>query len=279
MKNKLFIVLVIIAGLILALIWHFSGPPPAHMVDYRSAEAQTAISNLQIQIAKNRTDAIARMPVLKSGFVPTAMPGGGYVEPPPETNEPPPPLVIDPKYANSTNWPDDPRPEAKTFHQFAKVANLFNFEPNVTYDKDEDFPHFTKAVGTATHEAQMDTRNNRIFSLYSYRDRSASMQDYPGVTDEWKYGTGKWDERQMIEETFRILRGLGYAETLAAISRGQRQFIPQPWRVTTSDGELQIIYPFAKVILYDEAGNRRVIAEYRMGSSGSVGLVDWSSLY
>ena len=105
------------------------------------------------------------------------------------------------------------------------------------------------------------------------------MKDYSGVTDEWKNGTGKWDERQMIDETFRILRELDYAETLAATSRAPRQFIPQPWRVTTSDGELQIIYPFAKVILYDEAGNRRVIAEYRMGSNGSVGLVDWFSLY
>ena len=215
-----------------------------------------------------------------SGFVPTAMPGSGYVKLPPTTNAPLEPApVIAPKFSNLTNWPNDSRPEVKVFYQFAKAANLYKFEPTVTYDKAEEFPLFRKAIGTSTHEAQMDTRTQRIVSFYSYRDRSASVTDFPGVTEEWKSGTGKWNEEQMIDKTFQILRELGYAETLAATSRGYRHFNPEPWRITLLDGQFQIIYPFAKVILYDEAGNRRVIAEYRMGSDGPVGLVDWYSLY
>ena len=239
------------------------------------------MANVRAASEKLRAESSAvRMPKLESGFVPMVIPGSAYVQPPPETNEPPPPApVIDPKYSNPTNWPDDARPEAKVFYQFARVAHLYNFEPNVTCDKDEDFPHFRKAGGTATHEAQLDTRNNRIVALYSYRDRSASLKDYPGVTDDWKNRTGKWNKQQMIDATFRILRALGYTEVLAATSRGYRRFTPQPWRITTPEGGFKIIYPFAKVMLYDEASNRRVIAEYRMGPNGPVGLVDWDSLY
>jgi hypothetical protein len=287
MKKIRPVILLLIGAFLAVLLWRFTKPVPMLPPPPSIESHLRMMENLRIhsekmrnESAQARTQTPPRMPVLKNGFVPMETSSSNHIILPPETNGfPQPTPVVDAIYASPTNWPDDPRPEAKTFIQFARMARPYNFEPNVIYDKDEEFPQFRKAVGTSTHEAQIDTRNNRIVSFYSYRDRSASLKNYPGVSEGWKNGTGQWDSRQMINETFRILRELGYTDTLAATSRGYRHFITQPWRVTAPDGEFQIIYPFAKVMLYDEFGNRRVIAEYRMGPDGPVGLVDWNSLY
>lgn len=185
--------------------------------------------------------------------------------------------VIDPKFANPTNWPEDSRPEVKAVYQFAKVAKLYNFDPLVTAYKDS--LRYQKTIVSATHEADIDTHNQRITDIYSYRDRSHSMTEYAGVTDAWVNGTGTWNEQQMAAETFRILQDLGYTETLTAVRQGTESFTPQPWRVNLPDGGQKIIYPFAVVKLYDANGQTRVTAEYRMGPDGPVGLVDWFSLY
>lgn len=292
MKNKLFYIL--LAGLILVALFFFTfwffrvkdlpKNPPPEIGDYSSAEVRTSMSNLHAWTESMRSNAVRmplRMPNLVGGFVP--MPTGDYVEVP-ETNEPASPApIIDSKFADPTNWPADPRPQVTNFYQFAKAAKLYKFDPTVTYYKDADFPHFTKSVGTVTHEAQIDTRNGHIENIYSYRDRSGSRSEYPGVTDEWANATGNWHERQMVEETFRILRELGYTETLKAVSQGRHEFKPEGWRVKLPEGGFKIVYPFATVKLFGPSvpgdNSPRVTAQFRMGPNGPVGLVDWDSLY
>jgi hypothetical protein len=212
----------------------------------------------------------------KYGWPTGGMPGMPPVKQPGIKPLQPVPLV-DLKFSDSTNWPEDSRPEVKAVYQFAKVAKLYNFDPAVMAYKDS--LRYQKTVVTTTHEADIDIRNQRITDIYSYYGRSHSMTEYSGVTDDWAKGTGTWNEQQMAAETFRILRELGYTETLAAVRQGSERFTPQPWRVNLPEGGQKIIYPFAVVKLYDANGQTRVTAEYRMGPDGPVGLVDWFSLY
>ena len=269
MKTKLTVGgLCLLLAVVLAFFLHRPAQQPGSEA---GKEAGTAEFAKQVETDRGQS----RKPVFTNGF----LPAGPYMEAA-KTNSPGEQVpVVDLKYSNPTNWPADPRPEVKAFYQFAAAAKLYRFDPVVTYLKDEEFPHFAKAIGTSTYEAQLDTRSKRIVSMYSYRDRSHSMTDYPGVTDEWASGIGAWNRQQMVDETFRILRDLGYTETLAAVSQGRQSFDPQPWRVKLPGGGETIIYPFAIVKLFDANAQARVTAEYRMGPNGPVGLVDWYSIY
>lgn len=290
MKKKRPIILIFLGSLLLVLMWYYTAPPIQPTIVYPIKTEYMVQSNIVAQTARLRAEASqmrkGRMPVLTNGFVPMGMPTNGFVGWNEETNEPPTPLpIIDPKYADPTNWPADSRAEVKSLYQFAKAGKFYQFDPIVTAYRDEESMRFTKSIGTATHDAEVDTRNQRLISFYSYRDRSSSLRDYPGVTDDWANATGKWHERQMVEETFRILRELGYTETLKAVSQGRHEFVVEPWRVNLPEGGFKIVYPFAKVKLYGPTvpgiPNEwpRVTAEYRMGPDGPVGLVDWSSRY
>jgi hypothetical protein len=287
MKHRRPIILIFFGILLLVWVWYYTAPPPpTGPLVYSIATENRFKSERKARIEKNRTETpvMGRMPHMIGGFVP--MPTGAYVEEP-ETNDMGPAPVVDPKYTNAANWPEDARQEVKKFYEFAKVVRPYKFDPAVTYFKDEDFPHFTKAIGTATHFTDMDTRNWRIEQMSSYRDRSHSFGDYPGVTDEWANATGTWHKRQMVEETFRILRELGptYAETLKAVTGRRQEFELTEWRVKLPEGGFKIVYPFATVKLYgpnvsvDPNEGPRVTAQYRMGPDGPVGLVDWDSRY
>jgi hypothetical protein len=288
-KKNIFVLMagIILVALLFFTLWfplakNLPANPPPGMVDYRSVEAQRARTNLKVWRENMRSNAsTARRPNMVSGFVP--MPTDHYVETI-ETNEPVGAApVIDLKFSNPTNWPDDPRLQVTNFYQFAKIAKLYKFDPVVTDYSDSR--RYQKAVGTATHWADIDTRDGRVEKMSSYRDRSGSMNEYPGVTEEWANATGNWHERQMVEETFRILRELGYTNTLQAVSHGRHEFKPQGWRVKLPEGGFKIVYPFATVKLFgpnvsgDPNEPPRVTAQFRMGPNGPVGLVDWFSLY
>jgi hypothetical protein len=285
MKTKRPLIIAVCGLLILACAWYFTAPPPPDPVVYAVAHTRLIRSNLLTQTVKYRIDAADLHELrARSGVKTNGMPTGPHVEPPPETNEPPEIVpAIDPKYLNPTNWPEDSRPEVKEFYRFAKAAKLYKFDPAVTACKDS--LRYQKTVASATHEADIDTRSQRITDIYSYRERSHSMVDYSGVTDDWVNATGTWNENQMVDETFRILRELGYANTLAAVSQGRHEFHSDAWRANLPDGGFKIVYPFATVKLYgpnvsgDPNEGPRVTAEYRMGPHGPVGLVDWFSLY
>lgn len=288
MKNKRPIILIAIGALLAVFVWYYSAPPFQQTVVYAIKTERMVQSNIVAQTASLRAEAAemrkGRMPVLTNGFVEMGMPTNGFVGWNQETNEPPTPApVIDLKYAAPTNWPADSRAEVQSFYKFAKVTSFYKFDPIVTAYRDEQFTRLTKSVGTATHDAEIDTRDQRVIHFYSHRDRSGSLRDYPGVTDDWANATGKWHERQMVEETFRILRELGYTETLKAVSQGRHEFTVEPWRVKLPEGGFKIVLPFAKVKLYgpEVPGDSppRVTAEYRMGPDGPVGLVDWYSIY
>ena len=288
MKNKRPVILIITGALLAVFVWYYSAPPFQQTVVYSIQTERMVQSNIVAYSASLRAQAVevnkGRMPVLTNGFVPMGMPTNGFVGWSQETNEPAAPApIIDPKYSDPTNWPSDSRPEVQSFYKFAKMTRFYKFDPAVTSDMDAF--RFSKEIGTATHSVEIDTRDQRVIHFYSYRERSGSLRDYPGVTDDWAKATGKWHERQMVLETFRILRELGYTETLKAVSQGRHEFIVTPWRVKLPEGGFKIVYPFAKVELYgpnisgDPNEFPRVTAEYRMGPDGPVGLVDWSSLH
>jgi hypothetical protein len=282
MKHKRPIILIIFGILLLVWTWYYTAPPPPGPHYYSIATQKRFKSEQKARMEKRRAEGsvLGRMPHMVGGFVP--MTTDSYVEVP-ETNDIEPAPAIDPKYTNSANWPNDSRAEVRSVYAFAKIARLYKFDPVVTSSTDS--LRFQKMVGTATYSADIDTRNGHIEKMSSRRDRSGSIGDYPGVTEEWANATGKWHERQMVEETFRILRELGYTETLKVVSQGWHKFSPSAWRVKLPEGGFKIVYPFATVELYgpnvtgDPHEPPRVTAEYRMGPDGPVGLVDWFSLY
>ena len=230
----------------------------------------------------------ARVPRLVAGYLQTSMPTNGQVE---TTNDiivdvP----VIDPKYADPTNWPADSRPEVQAIYAFAKVVKPYRFDPTVNSGGQSKSAQVVEFFDTPTHIIYVDAKSRRLDKFASKFDRLGSMVVYSDATDDWGDATGQWDQPQMIAETFRILRDLGptYAETLKAVSQGRSEVKLYEWRIQTTDGQFKIIYPFATVKLYDtkvpvgsgdDYQTPRVTAQYRMGPDGPVGLVDWFSLY
>ena len=178
----------------------------------------------------------------------------------------------------TNKWPDDPRPAAQQFFQFAKAAQLYHFDPVVTYYKEELPTNHGKIinVGTSTHETEILGGN--LINAYSYRDRSHSSDDYPEVMKEWYLCTGTWTEKEAVDETLAILQRLGDTETLRAVQIGRHEYHNGRYPATTPTGERVMVYPFPTVRLFDSSNHLRVIAEYRMGTNGPVGLVDWFHL-
>jgi hypothetical protein len=179
-----------------------------------------------------------------------------------------------------TNWPDDPRPEVQEVYQFARIARPYDFDPHIVYyDKDKTLRN-TMDVITKTHSSEVDTRSHRIRYQYSYHDDSSAPfrevdLDPAEMRKSWADSVGTWNKQEMIDETIRILRELGYTEYLAIAQTGKFEFKVHEYMVKTPDGQQTAIHPFATVTILDAHGPR-VTAEYRMGTNGKpAGLTHW----
>jgi len=181
----------------------------------------------------------------------------------------------------ATNWPDDPRPAVKALYQFAQVAKIYNFDPHVIYCEKDKTLRYTMIVDTKTHSTEMRTRQGyEICHLFSYLDDSYAPSrdvdlDPAELRKSWADCVGTWNKQEMIEETIRILRDLGYNEYLDIAQKGKFEFKLHEYWAKTPDGRQVTIYPFATVKVLDAHGPR-VIAEYRMGTNGRpAGLTHW----
>ena len=292
MKYKRPIILIGIGVLLALLAWYFTAPTvqPERIVSIE--HERLCLSNAVAASRRNMARAGSlviekpgRMPHLITGFVPMGMPTNGYAE---DTNDVLVTIpVIDPKYSNPANWPDDPRPQVKALYAFAQTTKAYKFDPTVSSVGDSKSARGVGFFDTPTHLADVDAETQRLSKFSSKFDRLGSMAAYSDATDDWGDATGKWNQSQIVGETFRILRELGltYADTLQAVSKGRSEVKLHEWRIKTADGQLKLIYPFATVKLYgpnvsgDANQPPRVSAQFRMGSNGPVGLVDWFSLY
>lgn len=290
MKNKRPIILFIIGILLAVGVWYFTTPTLQPERVFSIAHERLAISNMMATTRRMmaRTGSLAvekpwRVPHLVAGYVPMGMPTNGCFENTNETLVPVP--VIDPKYSDSTNWPNDSRPEVQALYAFAKATKAYKFDPTVNSVGDSQSARGVGFFDTPTHIVDVDTKTQRIYKMSSKFESLGSMVTYSDATDDWSDATGQWDQPQMVAETFRILRELGltYADTLQAVSQGHSEVKLHEWRIKTADGQFKIIYPFATVKLFgpEVPGDPtpRVTAQYRMGPAGPVGLVDWFSLY
>ena len=195
--------------------------------------------------------------------------------------------TVAPKYSEPTNWPTDPRPEVQAIYAFAQAAKPYKFDPQVNATKVSASARDVGFFDTATHMIDVDKQTHRLIKFASKLDRLGSQVVYTDADTDWSEATGQWNQQQMIDETLRIVRELGptYTDTLQAVSHGRSTFKAHWWNVKTAGGEMKTIYPFATVKLFgpDTSGNPneppRVTAQFRMGATGPVGLVDWFSIY
>lgn len=171
------------------------------------------------------------------------------------------------------DWPEDPRPSVQQLYHFAGVAHLFKFDPKITFYKEQKHTQIVE-VGTPTHYAEF--MNGRLTSVYSRRERLNSNVHYPEGMDEWYLGTGTWAEIEAVNETLDIMRRLNYAEMLKVVAVGRQEYFNGRVRANTPDGQTVTVNLFPTVRLYDAKNTLRVKAEFRMGTNGPVGLVDWS---
>jgi hypothetical protein len=86
----------------------------------------------------------------------------------------------------------------------------------------------------------------------------------------WYKATAKWTEQEALAETHRILEKLGIRFEVAA-----SEVTPITTKVQTPTGERVTVTPFWTVKLSDTAGNRRIMAEFRMGESGPGRITEW----
>jgi len=86
----------------------------------------------------------------------------------------------------------------------------------------------------------------------------------------WYKATAKWTEQEALAETHRILEKLGIRFEVAA-----SEVKPITTEVQTPTGERVTVTPFWTVDLLDTAGNRVIMAEFRMGESGPGRITEW----
>jgi hypothetical protein len=274
MKNKRFYFILTVGaamiGLLLLSVWLFKPPPPPHMVDYRSKEAQMVMSNLQAQAIIMRSNTVAgRMPVPVSGFFGKRLPSGSDQKPAPITNS---------IYPEATNWPEDSRPEVKALYQFAKIAKLYKFDPQVTYYA-INTNQVSVSIETATHDVEVDARDNKIPFLTSKADCMTCGFDHPDAKQSWTQSRGEWNQPALIEQTLVILNQFGFTNTIQAVLHGRKEVSIPDYTAMLPDGKNVTFHPFATVILHDSIHDEqsRVRAEYRLGEDGLPYLVRWSA--
>jgi hypothetical protein len=87
--------------------------------------------------------------------------------------------------------------------------------------------------------------------------------------------TGKWTKEAAIAETIGILERLGDRQKLDMIKGGTHEVDMDSLTVRAPDGNQIEVTPFYTVHLKDAGGDDRVRAQFRMGTNGPAGLVDW----
>jgi hypothetical protein len=171
---------------------------------------------------------------------------------------------------------DDPRPAVRKFAEFAAVANLYDLDPQIVGYIAQTNQHGRVSVvfDTPTHTVsvksdRMDLVRHGTASTVAHMDRNHM------AIRQWYQCTGTWSEEAALKETIAILERLGDAEALAQIQGGKHEVVAPRSTVRDPNGNQVQVTPFYRVRLKNEKGRDVIRAEYRMGSNGPAGLVDW----
>lgn len=180
---------------------------------------------------------------------------------------PAPPLV----------FPDDARPAVQKFYEFARVANLYHFNPVVEGLREEPKRFGTDTdLQTSTHTARVI--NDKIIRVTSRFESANPPHDRSGASSSnWYSCTGTMTEAEAVTVARNILRDIRDLPTLTALEGGRQEFEAIPVRVKDPEGKEQMVTPFRKIRLYDTNGLLRITAEFRMGPTSVAGLTLWSA--
>ena len=160
------------------------------------------------------------------------------------------------------------RPWIEKLSDFATKGNLYNYNPELVGWRQE-----TNRVGwwvnlqTKSHNAEF--YNGKLIVVASLYDGSDERRR-PEVMDEWYRCTARWSEKEAVETTIAILRNLGDTGRLAEALKAPVEYRAPTLQLKAPDGTTVEATPFPKVSIGD-----LVSAEYRMGSTGVLGLVRW----
>lgn len=170
----------------------------------------------------------------------------------------------------------DDRPAVQRLYAAAEALRLYNFDPHIIGYRTETSPYrkdwLYEVVTTRTHVAQFI--NDRLIAVNSLYDGSDTRRK-PEARNEWYQATATWSEDEAVKETLGILQRLGATNALAEVQGGRHDFQAAPMRVNTPHGETMHVIPFPTVRLYDTNGSLRVLAEFRMGPTGVLGVTEW----
>ncbi|MBI5385809.1 MAG: hypothetical protein HZA90_14120 [Verrucomicrobia bacterium] len=184
------------------------------------------------------------------------------------TNESEPPEVV-------LTFPADPRPAVQKFYEFARAANLYRFDPRVIHYFEETNRFGTDiSFQTPTHGVQV--LNGKVLHVISNMDSANAPHDREGKgIAAWHSCTGTMTEEEALAATMAILQAINDTRTMEAVQKGKRTFEAIPIHVKDPNGNRVRVIPFRTIRLYDERRVLCVRAQFRMGETGSAGLVDW----
>lgn len=181
---------------------------------------------------------------------------------------------------NTAKFPPDNRSEVQTLYQFAKVANLYNFDPKIIAFLTNDNPSLID-IGTPTHGVSFFGRGKIRGKLHLVASNYDGSDDRakPDVAKQWYQCTGTWTEVEAVAATYEILLKMGETNLVNELKGfNEHEFENYEYNVETPDGRKITVTPFPRVTLY-KGGNVSVRAEFRMGTNGPVGLTRWFCLY
>jgi hypothetical protein len=171
---------------------------------------------------------------------------------------------------------EDPRPEVQKFAQLAAVANLYNLDPTIVgwIARTNRNGKVSVVFDTPTHTVSV--MGDRMNLVRSGMDSSVAHMDTNNTAATRFYQcTGTWTEEAAIKEAISILERTGDEKKLAMIKNGKHEVDAERLPARDPNGNQVEVTPFYTVHLKDETGEDRVRAQFRMGSNGPVGLVDW----
>lgn len=171
---------------------------------------------------------------------------------------------------------EDTRPEVRLFAELAAVANFHNLDTHVVEFEAKTNRYGAVRVTFSTPTHIVDVAGGKVMKAASGMDSVTAHMDTNHIAmKSWYQCTGTWTKEAAIRETVGILERLGDQKKLEMIKNGKHEARAEELNVRDPNGQSVQVTPFYTVSLLDEKGDRVVGAQFRMGSNGPAGLVDW----